>query len=252
MHEIVSTMAQSTAAVDEGRDAIDQAAGAMHSVADRVTNVAVKMRDISGILQQQKEASSEIAQSVSHVASIAGENRLVLDEMNNKLKATNGRFVDFAKELFDANSHGSVCQIAKIDHIMFVQRIIETVIGAGNWKALEVPDHHNCRLGKWYDALPGGEAQRLPSYGELASRLMAASMHMASRRSSRMKRERKRRPSTQSKSWFWRAAKSSPCWTVSERKERRPSLQPTKRSMEQPALPRGPRHESMCAAVKKH
>ncbi len=42
--------------------------------------------------------------------------------------------------------------MTKIDHILFVKRVIDTVMGRDNWKAAEVPDHHHCRLGKWYDS----------------------------------------------------------------------------------------------------
>ena len=57
--------------------------------------------------------------------------------------------------------------MAKIDHILFVKRVVDTVGGQSNWKAAEVPNHHNCRLGKWYDGLNKAEFQSFPAYGRL-------------------------------------------------------------------------------------
>jgi methyl-accepting chemotaxis protein len=168
MKEILATMTRSTTAVEEGRAAIDRAAGAMDMVGGQVTNVVTKMRDISGILDQQKEASAEVARSITHVAEVAAENQGVLGVMNEKLQRTNSRFSDMAKSLFNAESDRSTCEMAKIDHILFVKRIVDTMAGQSNWRASEVPDHHNCRFGKWYDSLNKAEFQALPAYSRLA------------------------------------------------------------------------------------
>ncbi len=167
MNEILATMTRSTAAVGEGRAAIDRAAGAIDTVGDRITNVVTKMHDISGILVQQKEASAEVAQSVAHVAEIAAKNQGVLGTMNEKLQRTNSRFSDLAKSLFNAESDRSLCEMAKIDHILFVKRVVDTVAGQSNWRAAEVPDHHNCRLGKWYDALNKVDFGKFPAFGRM-------------------------------------------------------------------------------------
>jgi len=87
--------------------------------------------------------------------------------MNEKLQRTNSRFSDMAKNLFNAESDRSICEMAKIDHILFVKRIVDTMAGQSNWRAAEIPDHHNCRLGKWYDSLSKAECQAFPAYGRM-------------------------------------------------------------------------------------
>ncbi len=44
-------------------------------------------------------------------------------------------------------------EIAKNDHIAFKRRVLDGVLGRTDLKADGVPDHHGCRLGKWYDAI---------------------------------------------------------------------------------------------------
>lgn len=152
MTDILKTMEHSTSAVAEGRVAIDRAGDAMDAIAERVANVVTQMGEVSGILGQQKAASAEVASAIAHVADVAAENDGVITSMNGKVRSTNQRFSELAKSLFIAGSDRSLCEMAKIDHILFVRRVIDTVMGRDSWKSTEVPDHHNCRLGKWYDS----------------------------------------------------------------------------------------------------
>jgi methyl-accepting chemotaxis protein len=44
-------------------------------------------------------------------------------------------------------------EIAKNDHIAFKRRVLDGVLKRIDLKADNIPDHHGCRLGKWYDAI---------------------------------------------------------------------------------------------------
>ena len=44
-------------------------------------------------------------------------------------------------------------QLARSDHASFKKRVIDTLAGNGSTKDSELPDHHGCRFGKWYDKL---------------------------------------------------------------------------------------------------
>jgi methyl-accepting chemotaxis protein len=167
MADILETMQRSNAAVAEGRAAIDRAATTMDTVAGQVTNVSVKMRDISDILGGQKTTSSEIARSIGRVAETATENRSVLTTMSDKISSNNDRFADLAKNWFHAESDQSLCEMAKIDHIFFKKRVIDTISGRARWSAEEMPDHHVCRLGKWYEGLTRPEFRNLDAYRAL-------------------------------------------------------------------------------------
>jgi methyl-accepting chemotaxis protein len=125
------------------------------------------MSEISTILGQQKDASSEIAESVDKVAGVAETNEGVLGSMADKLQENNDRFGTLIKGWFHAESDRSLCEMAKIDHIFFKKRVVDTMMGRDEWKAEVMPDHHGCRLGKWYDAISNPEFRSLPAYGAL-------------------------------------------------------------------------------------
>ncbi len=167
MAGILSTMQRSTTAVGEGRTAISRAAETMETISTQIGNVAHKMADISTILSQQKSASAEIAESVDKVAGMAEMNEGVIHAMAAKIQSNNDRFGAMAKNWFRADSDRSLCEMAKIDHVFFKKRVVDTVVGRDGWKAEEVPDHHGCRLGKWYDSLQRSEYRALPAYTRL-------------------------------------------------------------------------------------
>ncbi len=167
MTGILETMGRSTAAVDEGRAAIGRAAETMETIAGQVGNVSHKMIEISSILGQQKGASGEIAESVIKVADVAEVNEAMLLTMADKIQDNNDRFSDLAKTWFKADSDRSLCEMAKIDHVFFKKRVLDAVIGRSQWLPSEVPDHHGCRLGKWYDSLNRPEYRALPAYARL-------------------------------------------------------------------------------------
>jgi methyl-accepting chemotaxis protein len=125
------------------------------------------MQGVADILHQQKGASAEIASSINDVAKTATENQGLLLDMAAKLHRSNDRFSDNAKTWFKADSARALCEMAKIDHVLFKKRVIDVVMGHGQWKASEVPDHHNCRLGKWYDAVQLPEIKNQASFRHL-------------------------------------------------------------------------------------
>ncbi len=164
MTMIQGSIASSHEAVGKGQTAMDAAGMLMRSIGGQVSTVSDRISAITSILQQQKDASQEIAQSIGRVAEIAQENDDRLDAMNKTLHTSNEGFSANAKEWFYPDSHRSLCQMAKIDHVLFKKRVVDTVTGRSTWSSGEVPDHHSCRLGKWYDAIRSETLRNHPTF----------------------------------------------------------------------------------------
>lgn len=82
--------------------------------------------------------------------------------------------VDFetpvSSELADAlgaKYFARVIDLTKNDHRTFVARIADTVAGNTNLQPGEITTHHNCRLGRWYDAVADDVLVGLASYKAL-------------------------------------------------------------------------------------
>ena len=167
MTTIQRTMQVSTDAVAEGEAAITEASGQMGLIVDQVGSVSQRMMEISGILGQQKGASSEIATSIGHVADTAAESDRLVQKISGNMHRSTEQFSQNARDLFSGTSDIELCYMAKIDHVLFKQRVVDTCMGVDNWKSSEVPDHHHCRLGKWYDGISSQTMQHMPAFAAL-------------------------------------------------------------------------------------
>lgn len=167
MNLIRETLNDSEKAAADGEAAVASTAETMTSISDQVSSVNRKMNDISGILQQQTVATNEIAESISKVARLSNENETLLSEMSEGFQRSNDQFSKTATDWFKSESERSLCEMAKIDHVLFKKRVYDTIMGRNNWKSSEVPDHHNCRLGKWYDGVSNDKLTNNPVFAEL-------------------------------------------------------------------------------------
>ncbi len=162
-------IASSCEAVTRGQQTISGANERMHSIGAQIGQVSERMQEISQILQQQKESSQEIAESITGVADLATENDRQLVTMSGTLQSSNDRFSANAETWFNATSHRSLCEMAKIDHVLFKKQVVDTIIGRGEGQGDAVPDHHGCRLGRWYDAVDNEKVRTHPAYLAVAA-----------------------------------------------------------------------------------
>ncbi len=158
---------RSEAAVETGETAIESVTDTMGRITHTVSGVAERMESISGVLGQQKIASEEIAGNVEASAQLASENETLLLKMSANLQQMNDLFSENAKSWFKASSPRALCEMAKIDHVLFKKRIVDTTLDRADWASKDVPDHHNCRLGKWYDAMDIAVIRDMASFKSL-------------------------------------------------------------------------------------
>ena len=167
MEAILHTMGRSQTAVQGGETAIQTTSDLMRKVNSQVSNVAHAMQETASILDQQKGASAEIARSISGVADISKENTEMVLSVADSIHRSNTQIAENAKNWLIEGSARGLCEMAKIDHVLFKKRVIDVVMGNGQWHSHEVPDQHNCRLGKWYDAVKDPEVKAHPRFVEL-------------------------------------------------------------------------------------
>lgn len=169
MATIQTAIQGSEGAVQNGESAIASANEIMQSIDTMVGNVSERAIQITDILRQQKEASHEIARNVSNVAESNRNTDMQLGEMQTTLQHCNTHFSDNAKRFFDADSDRSLVEMARIDHVLFKKRVVDTVTGHDDWGSSVMPDHHHCRLGKWYDGIKNDRVRNHPAFKALVA-----------------------------------------------------------------------------------
>ncbi len=166
---MAGAIARTEGAVARGGEAIGAASANMAGLETAVGAVAERMESIAQVLEQQKLASEEIAGNIESSAKRATDNETLLGNMAANLQKMNDQFSGNATTWFKAGSPRAMCEMAKIDHVLFKKRVVDTLLGRAQWKAAEVPDHHACRLGKWYDSIQIPKLRELPSFGALVA-----------------------------------------------------------------------------------
>jgi len=140
-------------------------------VADEVRKLAENTKNASesiGRIMETLNGEAEQMLDDSHaMRDLAGSSRQVIGEME-------GRFAHFAGSARDTQGHAvrvqhmSFASLVKVDHVIFKQRAYMTLnTKDGSYAEAVKVDHHNCRLGKWYDGQGRELFGSLPSYKAL-------------------------------------------------------------------------------------
>ncbi|GAB6044294.1 methyl-accepting chemotaxis protein [Endothiovibrio diazotrophicus] len=144
-------------------------------VADEVRSLAENTKQatarIAGVIEAFKGDVAKMLTDSKQMKGMAGETTATVQEFEQGFS----RFAQSAREvnqLVERARNVMFASLIKLDHIIYMQNGYMSVNSgpdSDEAKAVSV-DHHNCRLGKWYDAGAGYELFRsMPSYSALAT-----------------------------------------------------------------------------------
>jgi methyl-accepting chemotaxis protein len=150
---IVAAMSDSVAVVDAGQAMVSDLGGRLNEIAGQVGSVRTHMNDIADVLERQSGAAMELADGTSHVASLSRSNNDQLESVLQSMSAMIERLNTQVGTYAGLGSAKLLVEVAKNDHITFKRRVLDGIVGRIKLTADDIPDHHNCRLGKWYDAI---------------------------------------------------------------------------------------------------
>ena len=150
IQNIVAAMSDCTRAAVESRDVVTSLGGAMAGVSKQVSSVTTGMAEISDILNQQTDASREIAQGVSSIAAMTEQSVEQVVAISNQLDVVHGLVGEELQNISKYSFDNKVPRLAKADHVIWKKRLADMAVGRVKLKADELSDHHSCRLGKWY------------------------------------------------------------------------------------------------------
>lgn len=151
MDAITSSMSAGNEAVESGQKVMTELYNRLEVMSRQVNNVTTKVEEIAGILTQQTSAANEVADGTSNIARLAEQNNLEIDTVLESIDQSNAELDKRVEEFAAGGDSYSIVMVAKNDHMAFKRRVVNTVMGRRDHKSHDMPDHHSCRLGKWYD-----------------------------------------------------------------------------------------------------
>ena len=138
-------------------------------VAQEVRNLATRSADaakqIKDVVTSIQSDTQKIDESSKVVAKVANETKIrveTLSKLMKKFKKNANRTVQEVENI----SNTIFINLAKLDHVIYKNNLYKLIFGSPN--DFNPVDHHNCRLGKWYDTGLGREEfSFVPSYKHL-------------------------------------------------------------------------------------
>ena len=164
---IVVAMSDCKSAAVESKNIVSQLGGAMSEVGEHIAVVTGGMHEIANILNQQTEASAEIAEGL---ATIAEKTKISVDQIkgiSSQLDNAQGIAGMELQSLAGLSFDNKVPRLAKADHVIWKKRLADMAVGRIALKADELSDHHSCRLGKWYYGDGSRQMRNNPAFAAL-------------------------------------------------------------------------------------
>ena len=147
-NEIVSIMAT----------AVQEQAAASREISDNVSQASMGIQEVNENIAQASTVNSEVTSDIAHikvesdeVAARSIDIKGLAEEMRANANALNILLTQFTlrDEQFQIGA-------VKAAHFSWKMKLTSVIAGYQHMNENDVPDHHQCAFGKWYDTAPEG------------------------------------------------------------------------------------------------
>jgi methyl-accepting chemotaxis protein len=166
--EIVRFMQDNGAAVQQGAEMISATGERMSDVSGQIVGITDRMSEIASILSQQAEASNKVARGTSGIAEMSSRSLEGIGHTLDAVDRSEQLISEQLAELAGLDLRDAVIHLAKADHVIWKKRLASMLVGRIRLSAAELSDHHQCRLGKWYDQTDDPRYCDHPAFAALA------------------------------------------------------------------------------------
>jgi methyl-accepting chemotaxis protein len=153
-------------------------AGEVKNLSQQTSSATKEIEVVVDVIQQEMNdlnrslgtAADEI--SIHTARSVQSVNHLI-DTLSGIEKSVAACIAEIA----NLQLPGKVVKLAKSDHVVWKKRLINMMIGRERLNADELADHHQCRLGKWYDSVQDQKYLSNPAFAALVDPHMLVHAH---------------------------------------------------------------------------
>jgi methyl-accepting chemotaxis protein len=152
INAIVDVMDESNQKFEIGHQTITESQSSMQSVEKAVTDLNVRMNEISNIIIQQQSASQGIAENITQVAGMTSEVIAATEQVLDSMDSSETHVVEQINAFAELELPKKALHLAKSDHVIWKKKLASMLAGRTALDPNELADHTCCRLGKWYYA----------------------------------------------------------------------------------------------------
>jgi len=139
----------------------------LNLIFESVQKVRDQITQIATAVDEQSAASEEVAKNIEKTSAVAKEMEKMSDDVMhevNNLTLIEEELRNSTSNFKTTNNELAILELAKTDHKIFVGKIAAHLKGDCMIDPSELPNHHSCRFGKWYDSEGKEKCGHLPSY----------------------------------------------------------------------------------------
>ncbi len=167
MGNMMGAMHENAASVAAGNAAIGELTQAMATIEGNIDRVVRNSEAVRAALEQQNEAATSVAAGIGRIAGHGGKStaalETVLATMDRAQKSLQAQINDIA----EVDVPNKYVKLAQSDHVIWKRRLANMIIGREGLRAEELSNHHQCRLGKWYDRVDDPAFTCKPAFAAL-------------------------------------------------------------------------------------
>ena len=153
--------------VEASIDCSSRAGTLIANVHQEVDGGARSVASIAEVLARESEAISGISVGIGTVQEHAKQANTLAGKV---VVVVGGAEKTIDRQFAEAdrlNIPDLVLYRAKSDHFVWKKRLAEVLAGETILKPSDLSDHHQCRLGKWYDGVTDATLRGLPAFGQI-------------------------------------------------------------------------------------
>lgn len=161
--EIKTLIGESGHQVHDGAELVKEAGTALEKITGSIRQVSAIVGEIATATREQSTGIEQVSATIQGVDEDTQQNAALveesaatarsLEEQAETLKDQMSFFLLDASAAHGLARHAALVLGTKIDHTVFRQNVMDSIDGKNNLTADKLPDHHCCRLGKWYDSV---------------------------------------------------------------------------------------------------
>ena len=148
------TMALASSDVSEATEHIRNVGGSLGHIVETVRKVSDQITRIATAVDEQSATSEEVAGNIEKISDIAKQMETMSSDVLHEANVLAGVGEELRNETSGFKTQAAklmILDLAKTDHRVFVGKIASCLKGDVSLDPAQLPDHHGCRFGKWYD-----------------------------------------------------------------------------------------------------
>ncbi len=139
--------------VGQSQEQVHVVESEINSIVNHVDNVSAKISDNARRIDNQNEATVGVTKSIIEIKEKSERSENNTAKAINAVSSIEGVLSKKFKAFEGMEIKDAIVELAKSDHFLWKKRLAEMFVGKNKLAESELSDHHQCRLGKWYDSV---------------------------------------------------------------------------------------------------